>query len=640
MGKFRLTASFAGLIFICISFFSVAESKEASAKAVYKEGGILVRFVSGTSYERKLEIRGKLGATLLKVIKSIDVEYWRLPEEFTTEEAMEFLKIFPEVKHVEPNYLYSPQNVPNDPRFGDLWYLYNLGQTVNGYAGAIGADIAAVEAWDYETGSKDVVIAVIDSGVAFDHPDLNPNIWTNPGEIPSNGIDDDKNGFIDDIHGWDFVNDDSNPSDYSRDLSGDGHGTHVAGIIAARGDNGAGVTGVMWKASIMALQIFDLFETNSFQSAIIQSINILSAIEYAVNNGARIINCSFGGPSPSQFLFDAYDFANQKGVLVVVAAGNEGTNNDAFPVYPANYDLPNIISVAATDERDQLADYSNYGVKSVDLAAPGGDSYFNILSTIPPKREVLFSEDFENGEGKWEKDGIFETWTLIFEPAFGSYVMEDSINNYHNNESSYIRLKDPINAENYRGLHIQMRAMYQLEENYDFFLVEGSNDGVNFSMDFPVTGSATGFSQGIEKLLNWGSDTEIGKFYLRFRLVSDSNNVFDGVYLDDIEITGIKWQFQGNEYGYKSGTSMAAPVVAGVAGLIWSLRPGLTHLEAKNIILNSVDKLDSLKGRVSTGGRVNALKALTGSTSDTGSGDIPADTEESGGGCFIKALGM
>ena len=335
MGKFRLTASFAGLIFICISFFSVAESKEASAKAVYKEGGILVRFVSGTSYERKLEIRGKLGATLLKVIKSIDVEYWRLPEEFTTEEAMEFLKIFPEVKHVEPNYLYSPQNVPNDPRFGDLWYLYNLGQTVNGYAGAIGADIAAVEAWDYETGSKDVVIAVIDSGVAFDHPDLNPNIWINPGEIPSNGIDDDKNGFIDDIHGWDFVNDDSNPSDYSRDLSGDGHGTHVAGIIAARGDNGAGVTGVMWKASIMALQIFDLFETNSFQSAIIQSINILSAIEYAVNNGARIINCSFGGPSPSQFLFDAYDFANQKGVLVVVAAGNEGTNNDAFPVYPA-----------------------------------------------------------------------------------------------------------------------------------------------------------------------------------------------------------------------------------------------------------------------------------------------------------------
>ena len=199
----------------------------------FVQNEVLVRFVSGVSMSEKNTIRKSLRARKIKEIKSIRIEYWRLPPDTTTDEALEFLRSQPSVEYAEPNYLYKPHAVPNDPLFINEWFLRNTGQTVNGTNCKAGADISATEAWDYETGNSGIVIAVIDSGVAYEHPDLITNVWTNDDEMPGNGIDDDGNGYIDDVHGWDFVNEDNNPSDYSRDLHGDGHGTHVAGIIAA-----------------------------------------------------------------------------------------------------------------------------------------------------------------------------------------------------------------------------------------------------------------------------------------------------------------------------------------------------------------------------------------------------------------------
>jgi len=309
------------------------QEKQRTPEKNYVPHEVLVRFQSWAGENEKESVREALGATKIKVIKSIQVEYWKLPEEITAEEALEFLRETPSVEYAEPNYLYKPQAVPNDPLFNQLWYLNNSGQTVHGTAGTPGADISATQAWNIETGSSGIVIAVIDSGVAYDHPDLINNVWTNRNEIPGNGIDDDHNDYIDDVHGWDFVNNDNNPSDYSRDVYGDGHGTHVAGIIAAQGNNGLGTTGVMWHAQIMPLQIFDLFYVNSFAANLIQQVNILLAIAYAVENGAKIINCSFGGGPYSQFTHDQISYANQHGVLVVIAAGNGGAdligdNND------------------------------------------------------------------------------------------------------------------------------------------------------------------------------------------------------------------------------------------------------------------------------------------------------------------------
>lgn len=603
---------------------------------------ILVKFTLHANEIEKTEVRQQLNATLVGVVKSIQMEYWQLPVDADTMKAVEWLNNVSVIEHAEPNYLYAPQLFPNDPDFDQLWYLDNNGQNINGTTGTLGADISVLPAWDVETGSHDIVIAVIDSGVAFDHPDLSNNVWSNPGEIPDNGIDDDGNGYVDDIHGWDFVNQDNNPSDYSKDLYGDGHGTHVAGIIAAEGDNLIGTVGVMWHAKIMPLQIFDLFEDSPFNAT---TVNIIRAVEYAIDNDADIINCSFGGPSFSVFQKSIYERADENKILIVAAAGNNGQNNDNSPTYPAGYDLENIIAVAATDDSDDLSSYSNFGKVSVDVAAPGGNSSIsNIYSTTPPKRVTMFEDDFEATDVKWLTSGIHEDWSVVFVPDASSNAVTDSIDLYHENESSYIRTTQMIPAANFRGLNLQFSILNQLEPNYDFLNVEISEDDIEYTLIHSITG----ISDGWQRVIIWSNDVAPDDFFLRFRLTSDYSNNDDGVFLDDISLSGIKWEFTGDEYGYKSGTSMATPVVSGIAGLIWSANPALTHLEVKQIIIETVDPVDDLDGIILSGGRVNAHAAVMSATTPPPPDDKPddkpddqTDSGSSGGsdsGCFISSM--
>lgn len=264
-----------------------------------------------------------------------------------------------DVEYVEVNYIATVGAIPNDPRFSELWGMNNTGQT----GGTVNADINAPEAWDQITGDSNTIVAVIDTGVDYTHPDLAANIWTNPREIPGNGIDDDGNGYVDDVHGYDFFSYVGNPMDDY------GHGTHVAGTIAAVGNNGIGVTGVNWHAKIMAVKFLGGGGSGSYADAI-------NAINYATQMGAKILSNSWGGSYYSQALYDAIQAAGNAGALFVAAAGNSGCN---CLIYPAGYDLPNIISVAATDHNDALASFSNYDDVAVDLGAPG----VNILSTVP-----------------------------------------------------------------------------------------------------------------------------------------------------------------------------------------------------------------------------------------------------------------
>ncbi len=271
---------------------------------------------------------------------------------------LEKLRADPNVSYVEPNYVLHAVDVPNDPSFSSQWSLQNTGQL----GGTPHADIDATEAWSRTHGNPALLIGVIDTGIDYLHPDLAANIWTNPGEIPGNGIDDDANGYVDDVHGYNFSGNNGDPMDDYF------HGTWVSGVIAGAGNNGIGVTGVAWNAKLVALKFLDSTGSGPVSSAI-------NAMAYANAMGISITNNSWGGGGYSQSMKDVIDAAGAKGFLFVAAAGNNSDNNDVTPFYPASYASANIISVAATDRFDTLASFSNYGLTGVDLAAPGVDIY-------------------------------------------------------------------------------------------------------------------------------------------------------------------------------------------------------------------------------------------------------------------------
>lgn len=399
----------------------------------YRKGEIFVRFNSSNANLKEISKKANLqvGATVVEEFSEVKgLQLVKIPENISLQDALAKYLANPYVLYAEPNYLYQEETIPNDKYYGDQWGL---------------SQINASMAWNITTGSGKVIIAIIDSGIDLNNPDLKAHIWINPGEIPGNGIDDDHDGYIDDVYGWNFVDNNNNVTD------DDGHGTHVAGIITAIGNNTIGVTGVMWNATIIPIKFLDRNGEGYIDDAV-------SAVRYATKKGANIINCSWGGSEYSKALKDVIDASS---ALVVCAAGNEdGANDDVSPVYPASFTSPNIISVAATDQNDALASFSDYGVNSVDVAAPGT----GILSTLP-----------------------------------------------------------------------------------------------------------------------------------------------------------------GSKYGYMSGTSMATPYVSGLAGLIKSIRPDLTALQIKYTILNNVDRIDSLAGKILTGGRIDAYKALTNIITDSTAPTVSAN---------------
>lgn len=289
----------------------------------------------------------------------------------------------PFLYNVEPETLSRLQATPNDAAYGQQWPHNNTGLALgNSGPGTVGADISSQRAWDVSTGSRQVVVAVLDTGSDLNHPDLRANLWSNPGEIPGNNVDDDQNGFIDDVNGWDFAGGDMGQGDNNpTDTAQQGHGTAVAGVIGAVGNNGLGAAGVNWTTSIMTMKIFP-------DEGLSPSMAQIGAFEYMTlmrRRGVNIVvaNGSYGSLQPQTA--DQFDTAAEiairtftdAGAIFVAAAGNDTNDNDSSTsrAYPASYDNPYIISVAATDNRDGLAGFSNFGLTTVDLGAPGVDTY-------------------------------------------------------------------------------------------------------------------------------------------------------------------------------------------------------------------------------------------------------------------------
>lgn len=378
--------------------FPVAEAPSASAEPVGAEfagaadhdpRSVLVRFRGGVAV-RAASI-AKLGASFedgdgdgrYDAFTAIDpsgsMAKLDLPASLSVADALAALRADPSVLYAEPNYyvhalsevsppkLAAPgtQAIPNDSRFGEQWYLHNTAQT----GGTADADIDAPAAWDLTTGSHEVVIGVVDTGIEYAHPELAGNLWTNPGEVPGNGLDDDGNGVIDDVHGYNAITRAGNANDDQ------GHGTVGAGIIGAAGNNGQGIAGLAWRTSLMSLKFLSASGSGSTADAI-------AALNYAVARkqagvNLRALNNAWGSGTFSQALSDAIGATNAAGILFVAVASSSAVDHDANPSYPASYDHPNIVVLTATDHNDARATFASYGANSVDLGAPG----VNILST-------------------------------------------------------------------------------------------------------------------------------------------------------------------------------------------------------------------------------------------------------------------
>ena len=352
-----------GLLLSNIPVFAFTADSQSHTKK-YKEGEIIVKFKSGRNAMNLGETRSKHS---LKELKNLDRSTTKLvtydAKTSSIDEVIKDLEVSGQIEYAEPNYIRNC-NAVTDPYYPLQWGLKNTGQKVY-TTGTPGIDIGAEYAWSVTKGSPDIVVAVIDTGIDINHPDLKNNIWTNPGEIPGDGIDNDQNGLIDDVNGWDFAHDDNTVFDSAEE---DYHGTHVAGTIGAANNN-TGVIGVAPNVKIMPLKYL-----TSDGGSIDDEI---AAINYAKSMGVKVINISSGGTGFSDTEYGAIANSN---ALIVASAGNEGKNNDGEdPDYPASYNLENVISVAAMDNNGSMPYWSNIGAESVDIAAPGVD----ILSTIP-----------------------------------------------------------------------------------------------------------------------------------------------------------------------------------------------------------------------------------------------------------------
>ena len=515
----------------------------------------------------------------------------------------------PGVRWAEPNRILASQALSNDARIGEQWATLNSGQLVRGLTGIAGVDSSVAAAWDYATGG-DAIVAIGDSGISLSHPDLAANVWANPGETGNdgsgrdrrtNGLDDDGNGRIDDWRGWDFLSNDNDPSDEH------GHGTHVAGTIGAVGGNGVGIAGISHRVKLMPLKI-------GGSSRIDGSINsdaAAASMLYASAKGAKVYNGSFTGSNPSRAQEDA--IAASPNTLFVFAAGNSGTDVDATPTYPCSFNRDNVICVGSITNQGALSSFSNYGVKQVDLGAPGS----TILSTSPFRQVV--DDPFEVPiAGRW-------TVRTLSGPAVPWGISPNG------DGSKSLRINDGngVTASTVSGL---VSKRFDLGTCVEPVLeLEASAAYSSGAFDVAITEDANPSNEA-----NWLQLTTGGNFPTRTIAIDLTNaqtsaglrsfagktvaivlvskapagNTGKGPVVDNLSLSCKPNVFTGQEYEYLDGTSMAAPQVAGAAGLVANQFPGASVAYLRSALLTSTTAMPSLTSKTVSGGRLNVFGAL------------------------------
>ena len=592
------------VITTCIALNSLRLSAAPVAPPQYLEGEVLVQFDPSVSHRDALATAAAHQLSLARDYPWLSAHLGRVVfclrgTGQTTAQILSALRSDPSVFVAEPNFLrrVTDSRPPNDPGFGLLWGLRNTGQVVNGLAGVATDDIQFLRAWGMARPStNEIVVAVIDTGLDYTHPDLAPNMWSNRTEIPGNSLDDDANGYVDDVRGYDFAGNLSDPMDSQA------HGTHVAGTIAAAGNNGVGVIGVQHQAHLMALKA-------SSDGEFLPDSAVLGAMQYAAmmkTRGVNIvaINASYGGGGFSTTERDAIQAAGDVGIVFCAAAGNDSSDNDAVFTYPASYRLPSMIVVAASGQNDALASFSNYGATTVDLAAPG----VNIFSTIP-----------------------------VSQPGMTSYVQQAS-SVFAGNELSYAGSTSlsgitrqifncgignpwdfPASVSN--NIALIQRGELFFADKVTNAMAAGAVAAVVYNN---VAGNVNGTLQNPGNWIPAVSISQADGQTLVNRISSSGSNSVPATIVNAPDPAAI--------YEFLQGTSMATPHVSGALAFAALNFPNDTPAQRIQRILTNVTPVPGLSGSVITGGRLNLARTV-----DSNSNNLPDWWEQQYFGQLIGA---
>ena len=589
----------------------------AEGSTVFSPDRVIVQWAAGADHSDKTDARADADVAFQTDLGDRDFQLVKVETGQTPTQAAQELESDPAVAVAERDGYDAPSAIPNDPFFGQLWGLRNVGAGVKGVSGSVvGDDINAVLAWDRTVGTPSTVIADIDSGYRFEYLDLGAVAWTNPGEV-ANGVDDDGNGIVDDIHGADFVGpngeaptNDGNPTD--DDLLSGGHGVHTAGTMGAAGNNGVGIAGVAQNARIMPLRACGRYPAQS--DNLCPASAQVSAVNYAGSKGARAANMSLGSTTFRQTVVNA--IAANPRVLYVISAGNDGQDNELTHHYPCDYRptvdavpavpgaIDNVICVAATNQADRLASFSDYGAASVDLGAPGTE----IFSTYPffnPVNDHFSLNDFAT---KWSPTGASGGFARSNEPPLTSFGITDSpgatpvANTVRESTSVGVGIPAglaPCTLTQARTISLGAGASY----TYSVLLNGATVDSVTLP---ELTSSSGTIPRELGSKLVGGGSVQI-----RFRFTSGTAPAAgNGVWLDDLQLQCAEPVGHGSNYDFLQGTSMAAPHVTGAAGLLFSLKPTASVTEVRNAILAGVRPVPSLSGKTVSGGRLDVAAAL------------------------------
>lgn len=582
-----------------ISYSQIPFYLRKNLKAQFKNNEVLVKLKSSSTVSLQ-RFSQNHDVKLSRKIDQQGLIKIKIDPDKTVEQSIAEMNNDPAVEYAQPNYLYKLNATPNDPRYGQLWGLRNTAQTIataggpdspspTGNPGTAGRDMDLALAWDHITNCNSVIVAVIDSGVNYNHEDLAANMWDGTPTYPN--------------HGYNFYDNNDDPMDLN------GHGTHVSATIGAVGNNNVGTVGVCWNTKIMALRVSDA-------AGSISTSDIVSAVNFAVTNSAKVINMSLSGGNFDNAFDTALNNARLAGVVVVVAAGNDGVNADSGsdPVYPCNYEHANIICVAALNQNYTLAGFSNYGIVSVDVGAPG----VNIVSgwngtstTIVDTLSAGWTSSTTTTSG-WGYDVVSTDdgpVNILANPS-----VYDGVSNYNNNTDD--RIWKSFNLSAYNAASVSYLSIWDFAsgDTMRAYVDSAAGDPIGANHIFDIS---TGNSN--DQVVYWEADispyisanTTIG-----FRFTSDAAATDIGILFADFEIRGLS--ITNNIYNVIQGTSMASPHVAGLAAMLLAYNPNYTYIEVVAAIKNGGETVAALSGKTTTSKAVNAMGSLSYINAPTG----------------------